>query len=55
MTEPSWIEERDAIVRNHPLVDGIKRVGSSIGVLFLELHGYAFKAPQPLATHAVVA
>lgn len=44
----------EAIVRNHPFVDGNKRVGFVIGVLFLELHGYAFEAPQPLATHAVV-
>lgn len=44
----------DAIVRNHPFVDGNKRVGFVIGVLFLELHGYAFTAPQALATHAVL-
>lgn len=44
----------DAIVRNHPFVDGNKRVGFVIGVLFLELHGFAFTAPQPLATHAVL-
>jgi death on curing protein len=44
----------EAIVRNHPFVDGNKRVGFVIGVLFLELHGYAFVAPQPLATHAVL-
>jgi death on curing protein len=44
----------DAIVRNHPFVDGNKRVGFVVGVLFLELHGFAFTAPQPLATHAVL-
>lgn len=44
----------EAIVRNHPFVDGNKRVGFVIGVLFLELHGYVFTAPQPLATHAVL-
>ena len=44
----------DAIVRNHPFVDGNKRVGFVIGVLFLELHGLAFTAPQALATHAVL-
>jgi death-on-curing protein len=44
----------DAIVRNHPFVDGNKRVGFVVGVLYLELHGYAFTAPQALATHAVL-
>ncbi|HET8985121.1 MAG TPA: type II toxin-antitoxin system death-on-curing family toxin [Trueperaceae bacterium] len=44
----------DATIRNHPFVDGNKRVGFVIGVLFLKLHGFAFTAPQPLATHAVL-
>lgn len=44
----------DAIVRNHPFVDGNERVGFVVGVLVLELHGYAFTAPQALATHAVL-
>lgn len=46
--------DTDAIVRNHPFVDGNKRVGFVVGVLFLELHGYAFEAPQELATHMVL-
>lgn len=44
----------DAIVGNHPFIDGNKRVGFVVGVLFLELHGYRFTAPQPLATLAVL-
>ena len=44
----------EAIVRNHPFVDGNKRTGFVVGVLFLELHGLAFMAPQELATVAVL-
>ena len=43
-----------AIVSNHPFVDGNKRVGFVVGVVFLELHGFAFTAPQELATLAVL-
>ena len=43
-----------AIVSNHPFVDGNKRVGFVVGVVFLELHAYAFTAPQELATLAVL-
>jgi death-on-curing protein len=42
------------IVRNHPFVDGNKRTGFVIGVLFLELHGYDFKASEEDATQAVM-
>jgi hypothetical protein len=36
------------IVRNHPFVDGNKRTGFVVGILFLELHGYRFRAcPSP--------
>jgi len=41
------------IVRNHPFVDGNKRAGFVVGVLFLELHGFDFKASQEDATQAV--
>ena len=41
------------IVRNHPFVDGNKRVGFVIGVLFLELNGFIFKAREEDATQAV--
>ncbi|HYU47236.1 MAG TPA: type II toxin-antitoxin system death-on-curing family toxin [Terriglobales bacterium] len=43
------------IVRNHPFVDGNKRTGFVIGVLFLELHGFEFKASEEDATQAVLA
>jgi death on curing protein len=41
------------IVRNHPFVDGNKRTGFVVGVLFLELHGFDFKASEEDATQAV--
>lgn len=44
-----------AIVRNHPFVDGNKRTGFVIGVLFLELNGYTFSAPEEEAAQAVIA
>jgi death-on-curing protein len=43
------------IVRNHPFVDGNQRTGFVIGVLFLELHGFDFKASEADATQAVMA
>jgi death on curing protein len=43
------------IVRNHPFIDGNKRTGFVIGVLFLELHGFVFKASEEDATQAVMA
>jgi death on curing protein len=43
------------IVRNHPFVDGNKRTGIVVGVLFLELHGFDFKASEADATQAVLA
>ena len=42
------------IVRNHPFVDGNKRTGFVIGVLFLELHGFDFKASEEDATQSVM-
>jgi death on curing protein len=42
-------------VRNHPFVDGNKRTGFVIGVLFLELHGFDFKAGEEDALQAVMA
>ncbi|MFZ3262909.1 MAG: type II toxin-antitoxin system death-on-curing family toxin [Terriglobales bacterium] len=42
------------IVRNHPFVDGNKRTGFVIGVLFLELHGFEFRAKEEDATQAVM-
>lgn len=43
------------IVCNHPFVDGNKRTGFVVGILFLELHGYRFTAPEADATQAVLA
>jgi death-on-curing protein len=41
------------VVRNHPFVDGNKRTGFVIGILFLELNGFDFKASEEDATQAV--
>ena len=43
------------IVRNHPFVDGNKRTGFVVGILFLELNGYRFIASEADATQAVLA
>ncbi|MCY3776868.1 MAG: type II toxin-antitoxin system death-on-curing family toxin [Candidatus Aminicenantes bacterium] len=42
------------IVRNHPFVDGNKRTGFVVGVLFLELKGYRFTATEESAAQAVL-
>ena len=42
------------IVGNHPFVDGNKRTGFVIGVLFLELNGYRFIAREEDAAQAVL-
>jgi death-on-curing protein len=44
-----------AIVKNHPFVDGNKRIGFVVGVLFLEINGYSFKASEEKAAQAVIA
>ena len=41
------------IVWNHPFVDGNKRTGFLLGVLFLELNGLVFEAAEEDATIAV--
>jgi death-on-curing protein len=43
-----------AIVRNHPFVDGNKRTGFVVGILFLELNGYRFAASEEAAAQAVL-
>jgi death-on-curing protein len=43
------------IVRNHPFVDGAKRTGFVVGVLFLELNGCRFTAAEDAAADAVLA
>ncbi len=42
------------IVRNHPFIDGNKRTGFVVGVLFLELNGYRFTANEEDAAQAVL-
>ena len=43
------------IVRNHPFVDGNKRTGFVVGILFLELNRYRFTASEEDAARAVLA
>jgi death-on-curing protein len=43
------------IVGSHPFVDGNKRTGFLIGILFLELNGYRFTASEEDAANAVLA
>ena len=38
------------LVKNHPFVDGNKRSGFAVAVLFLELNGYRFVATEADAT-----
>ncbi len=44
-----------AIVRKHPFIDGNKRTGFIVGVLFLELNDYHFRASEEDAAQAVLA
>jgi death-on-curing protein len=41
-------------ILNHPFVDGNKRTGFVVGVLFLELNGYRFTASEETAAQAVI-
>jgi len=34
------------LVKNHPFIDGNKRIGFAVAVLFLELNGYQFRAAE---------
>ena len=43
------------IVKNHPFVDGNKRVGFGVGVLFLELNGHSFTANAIAAADTILA
>jgi death-on-curing protein len=42
------------LVQNHPFVDGNKRTGFVVGVLFLELNGCRFTASEEAAAQAVL-
>jgi len=44
-----------ALVRNHPFLDGNKRTGFVIGILFLELNGFDFKGSEEEAVQNVFA
>jgi death-on-curing protein len=41
-------------VRNRPFLDGNKRTGFVVGILFLELNGYRFAASEEEAARAVL-
>ncbi len=43
-----------AIVSNHPFIDGNKRTGFVVGILFLEINGYRFHASEEMAAQAVL-
>jgi death-on-curing protein len=38
------------LLKNHPFIDGNKRTGFMVAVLFLELNGYRFEATEADAT-----
>lgn len=42
------------ILQNHPFMDGNKRTGFVVGILFLELNGYRFSATEEEAAQAVL-
>lgn len=42
------------IVQNYPFVDGNKRTGFVVGVLFLEMNGFEFTASEAEAAQAVL-
>ena len=44
-----------ALIRNHPFVDGNKRIGFAVGIAFLELNAFVLQATEADATHAVLA
>ncbi|UYN97004.1 MAG: type II toxin-antitoxin system death-on-curing family toxin [Enhydrobacter sp.] len=43
------------IVGNHAFIDGDKRTGFVVGILFLELNGYRFGASEEASAQAVLA
>ena len=43
------------IVQNHPFVDGNKRTGFTVGVVFLELNRFEFKASEENVIQTVLA
>ncbi len=43
------------LVRNHPFLDGNKRVGAVTALIFLDLNGYEFGAPEDYLADMVLA
>jgi death on curing protein len=43
------------LVKNHPFVDGNKRIGFAVTVVFLEINGYHFRASEADAIVQVLA
>ena len=43
------------MVKNHPFVDGNKRTGFVVGILFLEINGYQFVGSEAQSAQAVIA
>jgi death on curing protein len=43
------------LVKNHPFIDGNKRAGFIVAVLFLELNGYRFQATEAEAAVRTIA
>lgn len=43
------------LIRNHPFVDGNKRLGFLMGVLFLEINGLSFIAPEEESAAIILA
>jgi death-on-curing protein len=43
------------VVKNHPFVDGNKRTGFVVGIVFVELNGFRFLASEEAAAEAVIA
>jgi death-on-curing protein len=35
------------LIKNHPFVDGNKRVALAVGAIFLEINGLSLNAPEP--------
>ena len=57
--EPSLFELAAAyafgLAKNHPFVDGNKRIGFAVAILFLEINGCAFHAAEADATIRMLA
>src|SRR6516225_3209502 len=48
------VEAENVALHNHPFLDGNKRIGFVLGVLFLEMNGYRLTASEEDATQAVL-